>query len=114
MEHGMKRRLHDDSHDSRQFSILQFNIWPPLSYITNRITQVARRLSVSRQEGIARAAPCGEPAAKDMKHGSCHLKIERRTVMAVSEAEDFIDSAPEKEFYEATIAELLPQWAVPA
>jgi hypothetical protein len=24
MEHGMKRRLHDNSRDSRQFSILQF------------------------------------------------------------------------------------------
>src|SRR5260221_11612536 len=109
MEHGMKRRLHDDSHDSRQFSILQFNIWPPLSYITNRITQVARRLSASRQWGIARAAPCGEPAAKDMKNGSCHLKKERRTGMAVIRAEVGIDGPQEKGFARGTIAWLLLQ-----
>src|SRR5260370_6037452 len=112
MEHGMKRRLHDDSPASRHCSLLQCTIWPPLRYITNRITQVARRLRVSRQWGIARAAPCGEPAAKDMKHGSCHLKIERRTIMAVIEAEVVINGPQEKVFDVVTIAGLWPQWAV--
>jgi hypothetical protein len=40
---------------------------------TFRLGHVARRLSVSPQRGIARAAPRGEPAAKGIKHGSCHL-----------------------------------------
>jgi len=35
-----------------------------------RLGHVARRLSVSLQRGIARAAPRGEPAAKVIKHGT--------------------------------------------
>src|SRR5258706_14624487 len=35
-----------------------------------RLGHVARQLNVSPQWGIARAAPRGEPAAKDIKHGT--------------------------------------------
>jgi hypothetical protein len=59
-----------------------------------------------------RAVPCGEPAAKDIKRGCCHLKIERRTVMAGIEVEVVIDGPQEKVFDVVTIAGLWPQWAV--
>ena len=77
-----------------------------------RLGHVARRLSVSPQRGTARAAPRGKPAAKGIKHGSCHLKIERKTVMAGVDVEVVIDCPQEKVFDLVTTAELWPQWAV--
>jgi hypothetical protein len=73
---------------------------------------VARRLSLSPQWGVARAAPRGEPAAKGIKHGSCHLKIEGKTVMAGVDVEVIIDGPQEKVFDLVTTAGLWPQWAV--
>jgi uncharacterized protein YndB with AHSA1/START domain len=61
---------------------------------------------------IARAAPCAEPAAKDIKQGSGHLKTETRAVMAGIEAEVVIDGPQEKVFDVVTTAGLWPQWAV--
>jgi hypothetical protein len=38
----------------------------------------------------------GEPAAKGTKHGSCHLKIERKTVIAGVDVEVIIDGPQER------------------
>jgi hypothetical protein len=70
---------------------------------------VARRLSVSPQRGIARAAPRGEPAAKGIKHGSCHLKIDRKTVMTGVDVEVVIDGPQEKVFDVAALRLRKPQ-----